>query len=177
MRVGLFRRMAGRPAGYLPHVRIELVDSLADAFVASGLRVAVAESLTCGRLASALGAGHDAADWLAGGVVAYAPDVKFELLGVEPGPVITAACARQLAEGVSRLMRAEVGVGVTGCGGPEPEEGQPPGTVFIAVNLEGRTIERAYEFDGGPAAVLDQTVESTLRLVAEALGAATASGS
>lgn len=151
-------------------VHHELVDSLADAFVASGLRIAVAESLTCGRVASALGAGHDAADWLAGGVVAYSANVKFELLGVEPGPVITAACARQLAEGVSRLLRAEVAVGVTGCGGPEPEEDQPPGTVFIAVGLEGRTLERAYEFDGGPEAVLDQTVASALRLVLEALG-------
>jgi nicotinamide-nucleotide amidase len=161
--------MASRFVGYLLPVRTELVDSLADAFVARRLRVAVAESLTCGRIASALGAGHDAADWLAGGVVAYSPDVKFELLGVEPGPVITAACARELAEGVERLLRADVAVGVTGCGGPEPEEGQPPGTVFIAVRLEARTIERAYEFDGGPEAVLDQTVESALRLVVEAL--------
>jgi nicotinamide-nucleotide amidase len=149
----------------------EQVDSLADAFVAKGLRVAVAESLTCGRIASALGAGHDAADWLAGGVVAYAPDVKFELLGVDAGPVITAACARQLAEGVARLLRADAAIGVTGCGGPESEEGQPPGTVFVAVDLEGRTVERAYQFDGGPDAVLDQTVESALRLLAETLGA------
>jgi len=161
--------MASRFGGYLPRVRTDLVDSLAEAFVANGLRVAVAESLTCGRIASALGAGHDTADWLAGGVVAYASDVKFELLGVEPGPVITAACARQLAEGVERLLRADVAVGVTGCGGPEPEEGQPPGTVFIAVRLAARTIERTYEFDGGPEAVLDQTVESALRLVREAL--------
>ena len=162
--------MAGRSGGYLPPVRIELVDSLADAFLATGQRVAVAESLTCGRIASALGAGHDAADWLAGGVVAYAPDVKFELLGVEPGPVITAACARQLADGVAQLLHADVAIGVTGCGGPEPEEGQPPGTVFIAVGLEGRTIERTYEFDGGPEAVLDHTVETALRLLLEALG-------
>jgi nicotinamide-nucleotide amidase len=149
----------------------EQVDSLADAFVAKGLRVAVAESLTCGRIASALGAGHDAADWLAGGVVAYAPDVKFELLGVDAGPVITAACARQLAEGVARLLRADAAIGVTGCGGPESEEGQPPGTVFVAVDLEGRTVECAYQFDGGPDAVLDQTVESALRLLAQTLGA------
>jgi nicotinamide-nucleotide amidase len=149
----------------------EQVDSLADAFVTKGLRVAVAESLTCGRIASALGAGHDAADWLAGGVVAYAPDVKFELLGVDAGPVITAACARQLAEGVARLLRADAAIGVTGCGGPESEEGQPPGTVFVAVDLEGRTVECAYQFDGGPDAVLDQTVESALRLLAQTLGA------
>ena len=75
------------------------------------LRVAVAESLTCGRIVSALGAGDDAAIWLAGGIVAYTPDVKFRLLDVDDGPVITARCARQLARGAAGLFRADLTLG------------------------------------------------------------------
>ena len=58
-------------------------------------RVAVAESLTAGRIAQALGAAPDASDWFRGSVVAYAPEVKFDVLGVTPGPVNRASCAAE----------------------------------------------------------------------------------
>ncbi|MGC4938171.1 CinA family protein [Kribbella sp. DT2] len=54
------------------------------------LTVAVAESLTSGSLACQLGAATDASDWFAGGVVAYTTAVKVGVLGVDPGPVVTA---------------------------------------------------------------------------------------
>ena len=130
--------------------------------------MAVAESLTSGRIASALGAGSDASEWFAGGIVAYASDVKFELLGVEPGPVINPACARQLAQGAAKLLDAHLSIGVTGCGGPNPEEGQPPGTVFIATQFEGAYVNRAFEFDGPPDRVLEQTTRQALVLLDEA---------
>ena len=50
-------------------------------------------------------------------------------LGVDPGPVVTALAARQMAGGVARLLGADVAISVTGVGGPDEEEGQPPGTV------------------------------------------------
>jgi len=132
-------------------------------------QVSVAESLTCGRILSTLGAGPDAATWLAGGLVAYLSEIKFRLLGVDPGPVITATCARQMTTGVAALMRSEVALGVTGCGGPEPEEGQPPGTVFIAVSVQDLIVERAFEFDGRPDQVLDATTRHALNLLHEAV--------
>ena len=97
------------------------------------LDVAAAESLTSGSVATRLGAGTDASVWFRGAIVAYAEDAKFRLLGVDPGPVVTASCATQMAQGVSRLFESQVGVAVTGVGGPEPVEGRPPGTVFVAV--------------------------------------------
>jgi nicotinamide-nucleotide amidase len=132
-------------------------------------RAAVAESLTAGHLAAALGAGDDAASWLAGGVVAYMPDVKFNLLGVTPGPVITRECARQMATGVAKLMRADVALGVTGCGGPDPEEGRPPGTVFIATSVRGRVDADEFMFAGPPDDVLASTIEMALDLMVRAI--------
>ena len=158
--------------GYLTSVAEEddvLVKRLAESLLARGWRLAVAESLTCGRVVSVLGEGADAAEWLAGGIVAYAPEVKFDVLGVEPGPVINPACARQLASGVVDLLHADVGVGLTGCGGPDPEEGWPPGTVFIAAAVADEIVDRAFAFDGPPEHVLSMATTHALQLLVEIL--------
>jgi nicotinamide-nucleotide amidase len=139
----------------------ELTEDAAElaAMIARRLRqsertVSVAESLTSGSLACHLGAAEEASEWFVGGVTAYASHVKFEVLGVDPGPVITARCARQMARGVARLTRSDVGVGITGVGGPDPVEGRPPGTVFIAVSsAEGEKVA-AHQFDGDASEVV-----------------------
>jgi nicotinamide-nucleotide amidase len=130
-----------------------------------GWTVAAAESLTCGRIVHELGSGSEASAWLAGGVVAYRPEVKRGLLGVREGPVITAACARQLATGVAALLGADAAIGVTGCGGPDPEEDQPPGTVFIAVSVDGRVVNSSHQLDGTP----EEVIEGATRLALELL--------
>ncbi|WP_220794285.1 nicotinamide-nucleotide amidohydrolase family protein [Nocardioides pelophilus] len=93
----------------------------------ASITVACAESLTSGAIASALGRGEDASTWFRGGVVAYAPAVKFEVLGVAKGPVVTSSCALQMCRGARRVLVADAAVAVTGVGGPGGEEGRPPG--------------------------------------------------
>jgi nicotinamide-nucleotide amidase len=73
-------------------------------------------------------------DWFRGGVVAYHPEVKFGLLAVPEGPVVTSRAALAMAAGVRSLLGADIGLGITGVAGPEEEEGQPVGTVFVAVS-------------------------------------------
>jgi nicotinamide-nucleotide amidase len=60
-------------------------------------------------------------------------------------------------------------VAVTGVGGPDPEEGLPPGTVYAAVAVGERVTDAAWRFDGDPSAVVEQTVLAALRLVRDAL--------
>ena len=72
-----------------------------------------------------------ASDWFRGGVVSYAPEVKFSVLGVPEGPVVSAATAAAMAVGVRDLLGADVGLGVTGVAGPDALEGEPPGTVYL----------------------------------------------
>src|SRR5690606_16310984 len=96
-----------------------------------GLTLAVAESLTGGLVASRLVAVPGAGDWFRGGVVSYAPDVKFEVLKGPEGPVVTAETAAAMATGVRDLLGADVGLGVTGVAGPDSLEGHPPGTVWL----------------------------------------------
>jgi len=128
----------------------------------AGLRVAVAESLTGGQVSAALAAGPDASEWFSGGVVAYSPDVKFDLLGVTPGPLVCERCARELAAGVADLLRADATVGLTGVGGPEPEEGEPPGTAYVATSVHGRIECRRLDLDGDPEQVVALATEASL---------------
>lgn len=141
------------------------VRELAERIAEADASIAVAESLTGGQLSGALAAAPDASDWFRGGLVAYAPEVKFDVLGVTPGPVVTAQCAEEMATGVERLLMARIGVGVTGVGGPDPGEGHPAGTVFAAVSTQGRVVVREWHFGGEPEEVLEQTIDAILRLL------------
>ena len=78
----------------------DLAEQVAELAHSRGLWIAAAESLTGGAVSSALAAAPGASDWYHGGVVAYSPRVKQHLLGVTPGPVVTARCADELAQGV-----------------------------------------------------------------------------
>lgn len=150
----------------------DVVARIADLASARSLRVACAESLTAGAIASALARGEGASSWFGGGVVSYMSEVKFEVLGVTEGPVVTDSCAREMVEGVARLLGADAAVAVTGVGGPGEEEGQPSGTVFAATRVDGRVEVTRHRFDGDPPEVLDQTVAVALdRLLARLQGA------
>ena len=129
------------------------------------LTVAVAESLTGGKLACHLAAAPDSGDWFRGGIVAYASAVKFAVLGVPEGPVITEACAAAMARGAATAVGADAAVAVTGVGGPDPQEGQPTGTVCLAATYADTTNTRTCHFDGEPDEVLDQTVVQALRML------------
>jgi nicotinamide-nucleotide amidase len=135
----------------------------------SGRTAAVAESLTSGSITSELGAAPEASTWFAGGITAYASETKFKVLGVDPGPVITARCARQMADGVVQLMDADYGVAVTGVGGPDSEEGHPAGTVFAAVHLPGHTETSEYHFTGEPATVVKAATRQALIILLAAV--------
>ena len=127
-----------------------------------GRTAASAESITSGHIGACLAAAPDAGRWFRGTVVAYAQDVKFSVLGVQPGQVVTAGCASQMALGVGSLMGADVSVSTTGVGGPGEAEGQPPGTVFIGVATSSGCQVREYHFDGEPPEVVQRATIQAL---------------
>ncbi|MFA9431225.1 CinA family nicotinamide mononucleotide deamidase-related protein [Egicoccus sp. AB-alg2] len=100
--------------------------------------VATAESATAGDIAARLGTVPGASHGLLGGMVVYDTDVKHEVLGVdralldEHGPV-SEAVTRELARLARERFGADWGIGVTGCAGPEPQNGLPVGTTFWAL--------------------------------------------
>lgn len=106
--------------------------------VAAGLTVATAESLTGGLLCATLVDVPGASAVVRGGVVAYATELKADVLGVDAdalvrtGPV-DGTVAEQMARGARRVLRADVGLSTTGVAGPGPADGFPAGTVFVGI--------------------------------------------
>jgi nicotinamide-nucleotide amidase len=141
----------------------ELADLVAGALRRTNGTVTAAESVTGGQVTCQLSAAGGAAEWFRGGLVAYSEYAKFSVLGVDPGPVITRRCAQQMATGVKNLLSADYAVSTTGAGGPGPEEGQPAGTVFIAVASPACCQVRNYHFDGDPQAIVQQATAQALR--------------
>lgn len=140
---------------------------LLEALAARRWTVAVAESLTGGLLTSAIVDVPGASTSLRGGVVAYATDVKRDLLGVD-GQLLAAVgavhpdVAAQMADGIRRVVGAEVGIATTGVAGPEPQDGQAVGTVCIAVVTPDAAWATSVQFDGDRAAIRAATVRAAL---------------
>lgn len=148
----------------------ELATEILRLLTASSMTVAAAESLTGGLVAGALTDIPGSSAAFRGGVVAYAPELKAEILGVDSrmlakhGPVY-APVAAAMAEGVRKLLGATVGVATTGVAGPGPADGWPAGTVHIAVSLADDTVVRTMALAGNRAEVRRLAVERALGLL------------
>ena len=148
-----------------------LAETVGSAAHDRGLTVGTAESLTSGQVAVHLGAAPEAGSWFSGGAVTYTVEAKQRALDVPVVPVISAACATAMAEGAARLLGADCTVAVTGVGGPDEQEGQPVGTVFIAVHTPAGTTWEEEHFAGEPQEILDATTLRSLELLGSAIGA------
>ena len=162
--------MADGADGVAGPVARELATEILRLLTTNSQTVATAESLTGGLVAAALTDVAGSSQAFRGGVVAYATDLKAEVLGVDSwmlekhGPVY-APVAAAMAEGVRMRLGATVGVATTGVAGPEPADGFPPGTVHIAVSLADDTVVRTMALNGNRDEVRRLTVERLLGLL------------
>ncbi|MFD7876238.1 CinA family protein [Streptomyces sp. NPDC059766] len=122
-----------------------------------GETVAVAESLTGGLVAAEITAVSGASKVFRGSVTAYATDLKHALLGVDPTLLaergaVDPQVAAEMAAGVRKALGADWGLATTGVAGPEPQDGQPVGTVFVA--LDGPPTAHSGSAGGGKVMAL-----------------------
>ena len=103
------------------------------ALLGRGERVGCAESLTGGELAAWLSSTAGASATFTGGVVSYATEVKRDLLGVTAVDVVSAECAEQMAAGARGLLGVDWALSTTGVAGPDEQEGQAVGTVYVGL--------------------------------------------
>lgn len=137
---------------------------------AKELTIACAESLTGGSVSARLSAPAGASRSFRGAAVVYVEEVKRDVLGVRQetldGPgVVSEACAREMAAGARRLFGADVAISLTGAAGPEPHGGQPPGTVWIALDAGGFTHARGFRIRGERERVIRWAQQASLDLV------------
>lgn len=155
----------------------ELAAEVVSALAAEGRTLAVCESLTGGGIGQAITAVPGSSAVFRGGLITYATDLKANLLGlgtalVERYGVVSGEVACAMAEASRDLCGSDWSVAVTGVAGPEWQDGQPPGTVFIAVAGPQGAASARHVFDGDRAAVREQTIRSALAAVLGGFGTA-----
>jgi nicotinamide-nucleotide amidase len=140
----------------------------------AGQTLAVAESLTGGLLAATLTDVPGASAAFRGGVCAYATDVKTTLLDVPDAlvrseGVVSAAVAEAMARGARQALGATYALGTTGVAGPDPQEGTPVGTVFVAVAGPHGVRSRRLRLSGGRRAIRRSTCVAALGMLRRSL--------
>jgi nicotinamide-nucleotide amidase len=143
---------------------------------AAGQTVAVAESLTGGLVSAALTDVAGASAVVRGGVLAYAADLKTSVLGVDRELLakvgaVDGDVAEQMAAGVRELMGTTYGLATTGVAGPDPADGNPVGTVYVAVVGPGSSRVKPLALSGDRAQIRAQSVLAVLQLLADEVAA------
>ncbi|MFI8214141.1 CinA family protein [Streptomyces sp. NPDC085932] len=143
-----------------------------------GETLAVAESLTGGLVAADITSVPGASKVFRGSVTAYATELKQELLGVDATLLaargaVDPQVAAQMAAGVRKALGADWGIATTGVAGPDPQDGQAVGTVFVAVDgplapdsgsAGGGKVE-GLRLNGDRAEIRRESVRSVLALL------------
>lgn len=137
--------------------------------------LASAESLTGGLLAAAITAVPGASRVYRGGVIAYATDLKDQLLGVDAALLqrvgaVDPLVADAMAQGVRQRLGADCGLATTGVAGPDPLDGKPPGTVWVGVATGSQALTTHICAPGARADVRRAAVLHALRQLHTVLG-------
>ena len=131
-----------------------------------GLTLALAESVTGGLVSGRLTQIAGASDVFRGAVVSYASDVKHDVLHVSPGPVVSESAAAQMAQGAKDLLGADIGLALTGVAGPDQQDGQPVGTLCVAVVLpNGQVHTKTFVLPGQREQMRQMSVISSLDML------------
>ena len=131
---------------------------------------AVAESVTGGLVAGRITAVPGASRTFRGGIVSYASDVKYEVLDVDVGPVVSEKAAVQMAIGAQEVLGADVALALTGVAGPDEQDDQPVGTLCVGVAFpDGDTASTTLMLPGQRDQMRQMSVISSLSFLRQLL--------
>jgi nicotinamide-nucleotide amidase len=136
-----------------------LVAELSKLLKEKGMTIAAAESLTGGMFQQELTSLPGASSLFKGGFVCYSNEAKIELVNVDYETIdkygaVSRECAEELAVNAASLVKADIGISFTGVAGPEELEGQPAGTVYIGIHLNGQPVHSEKLNLGGSRAAI-----------------------
>ena len=144
--------------------------------IAKGMTLATAESCTGGLLGKKITDLSGSSAAYLGGVISYCNDVKQRILDVSEEDLdafgaVSEPTAWQMAEGVRKLLGANLGVGITGIAGPNSDEtNKPVGLVFIGVSNGQTILVREYHFLGDRSAVREHACAEAVDLLLGLVG-------
>ncbi len=147
-----------------------LEESLVSELSGQGLTLALAESCSGGWLGQRITSVPGCSAVFRGAVIAYADDVKRDLLRVDHDLLqaegaVSGRVAEQMARGVRELFHADLGLAVTGIAGPGgARPGKPVGLVFL--HLSGPEFEESvhFVFPGDRDGIRQRSVNAALAL-------------
>ncbi len=114
--------------------------------IKSGTTLAVAESCTGGFLSKIITEVSGVSAIYKGGICSYANEIKINLLGVKPDTLsaygaVSEQTAREMAQGIRRVMSTQIGIGITGIAGPKSDNtNKPVGLIYVAIATENKTV-------------------------------------
>jgi nicotinamide-nucleotide amidase len=129
------------------------------------LNLGLAESITGGLMGARLTDVPGASHFFRGSIVSYDSDVKFSVLDVPEGPVVSAVAAEAMATGARSVLDSDVGLAVTGVAGPAEQDGQPVGTVFIGLAIDDDVESVEIHLPGDRNRIREFTAISALDLL------------
>ena len=138
---------------------------------ARGLSLGLAESVTGGLVGARLTAVPGASEVFAGSIVSYATEVKRTVLGVTAGSVVSEPAAREMASGALDQLGCDLAVSLTGVAGPEEQDGQPVGTLFVGLRGPGLDEVRHVRLPGQREQMRQFAVITALGMLRQALAA------
>ena len=134
------------------------------------LTLGIAESVTGGLMAGRLTAIAGASDVFRGAIVSYDSEVKFELLSVSRGPVVSESAAKEMAVGVRKTLGSDIGLAVTGVAGPTEQDGVKVGTLCVGLAMpNGDVRSTTFSLPYGREQMRQFSVISALNLLRQSL--------
>jgi len=119
-----------------------------------GFKISVAESCTGGLIGHRLTNIPGSSTYFERGVICYSDQCKLDLLRVPQGVIakygaVSPQTACALGEGVRKLAKTDLGLGITGIAGPGGGTlAKPVGLVFIALAHSGETRCEGHQYSG-----------------------------
>jgi nicotinamide-nucleotide amidase len=153
----------------------DLVSGVGQALKARGLTLAAAESCTGGMLLSRLIDVAGSSAYVAGGVVCYSNAVKEQLVGVQHDTLlaygaVSEPTAREMAAGIRHVLKADIGIGITGIAGPDGGTADKPvGLTFIGMATAQGTQVARFVWDADRVGNRELSVAAALEMVLAAL--------
>lgn len=150
---------------------MKLEEEIGELLKAKKLSLSTAESCTGGGIAALVTSVPGSSEYFKGGIVAYANEVKEELLGVRPETLaaygaVSRETVVEMAKGAMNRLKTDCAVatsGIAGPGGGTPEK--PVGTVWIAAAYKNEIVTMKQEGDEGRARNVEKAIKNALRLL------------
>lgn len=140
-----------------------------------GLTLAAMESCTGGLLADTITNVPGSSRYFRGSIVSYATEVK-QMMGVDAAiiaehGVVSAETAAAMAAAVRGQLQADIGIGITGVAGPDPQDGVPVGQVYIAIDGGEKLPSQAlaFQYNQSRTAIKRRAVTQAIMLLRRAL--------